>query len=362
MESPLPEIFNLKNDFGEKENLVKRKELGVYRRKMERINREFSYEENRLAKQKLDRRALERLKSLGYIHTSPGTTDKTYGPKHDVKVMISYHNKSVKATRLYNEGRTSEAIGLLKEVITERSDIGIAYKNLADIYDKEGRTNDAIVVLKAGLEAVPSYYEIFYSYVTLLLSTGRYDEVIEVTRENSLLQKDIDPEIWNFLGIAYWNSGDIENARSSYEKSIELDRKYPIPLNNLGTLHLYMYQQTKDRTEYDRALDCFNQAVKLDPFYSDAYHGMGVTYIGGKEYDAAVGCFKKALEYRPDYGMAMFYLGYAYLLSGDKVNACLYFNRLKTNESFQDLAPNLKKKLDEWLRVCPSDKRKLFPR
>jgi hypothetical protein len=49
-------------------------------------------------------------------------------------------------------------------------------------------------------------------------------------------------------------------------------------------------------------------------------------------------------------------------LSGDKVNACLYFQRLKANASFQDLAPDLKKKLEEWLKDCPSDKRMFFQR
>ncbi len=356
MESPIPELYNLRDDFGEKKNLASEKKLDVYREKLERIIRDFSLEESRDAKQKLDRRALERLRSLGYIDDNPGTEGKTFGPEHDVKVMVPYHNKSVNATRLYHEGRISDAINLLKEIITERNDIGIAYKNLADIYDREGRANDALMVLKAGLEAVPSYYEIFYSYVTLLLSLGEYDEVIAVTHASRLLQTEIDPEIWNFLGLAYWNKGDLENAQRAYKKSIELDRKYPIPLNNLGTLHLYQYQRTNDQTEYNKALDCFKKAIELDPFYSEAHHGLGVAYVGARKYDSAIGCFKKALELRPDHALAMFYLGFAYKNSGDNVNACLYFRMLKAGTSYHHLPPDLKARLEGWIRECPPEK------
>lgn len=357
MESPVPELYNLKDDFGEKKNLAGRKKLDFYREELERIIRDFSLEESQQAKQKLDRRALERLRSLGYIHDNPGTEGKTFGPAHDVKVMVSYHNKSVNATRLYHEGRAEEAINLLKEIITERKDIGIAYKNLADIYDREGRPRDTLLVLKTGLEAVPSYYEIFYSYVTLLLGEGQYDEVVAVVQASRLLQKEIDPEIWNFLGLAYWNKGDLNNAQMAYEKATSLDRKYPIPLNNLGTLHLYRYQRTNDQTEHSKALYYFKKAIELDPFYGEAHHGLGVAYVGAQKYDAAIGCFKKALEMKPDHTLAMFYLGYAYKSSGDNVNACVHFRKLKAGPSYHLLSPDLKARLESWIRECPPTQR-----
>jgi arylsulfatase A-like enzyme/Flp pilus assembly protein TadD len=357
MESPVPELYNLKNDFGERKNLASEKKLDSYRLEFERILRDFSLEESQQAKQKLDRRSLERLRSLGYIHDNPGIEGKTLGSEHDVKVMISYHNKSVNATRLSHEGRISEAINMLKEIITERNDIGIAYKNLADIYDREGRTNDALMVLKAGLEAVPSYYEIFYSYVSLLLSEGEYDEVITVTHASRLLKKEIDPEIWNFLGLAYWNKGDLENAQRAYDKSVALDEKYPIPLNNLGTLHLYMYRKTNDLSMNNKAIVYFKEAIALDPFYSEAYYGLGFAYLGANQNESAIASFKKVLELNPDHALSMFYLGLAYKNSGDNVNACSYFRMLKESPSYQLLSPDLKARLGSWLQECPSNNR-----
>jgi tetratricopeptide (TPR) repeat protein len=263
----------------------------------------------------------------------------------------------VEATSLYKNGKTEDAIRLLKETITERNDIGIAYKILADIYDKEDRIDDALMVLKEGLEAVPSYYENFYSYVTLLLSLGRYDEVIAVIHESRSLKKEIDPEIWNFLGLAYWNKGQIAEAQRAYEKSISLDKKYSIPFNNLATLHLYLYKERCDPSEYNKAIDYFKKAIALDPFYSEAYQGLGIAYLGTQRYGEAVGCFRKILELRPYDVQTMLYLGLSYKNTGNLKDACKYFYAAKSSPSFHLLSPEDKARLESALKECPPAKR-----
>jgi len=353
MESPVPELYDLEEDFDELRNLVAGRKLNSYQKNLAEIVEGFAYEESGKAKQKLDRRALERLRSLGYINDSPETEQKIVGPEHDVKVMIQYHNKSVEATSLFHEGKTDNAVRLLKEIITERSDIGIAYKILADIYDREGRIDDALMVLKSGLEAVPLYYENFYSYVTSLLSIGRYDEVISVIHANRSLKKEIDPEIWNFLGLAYWNKGQIPEARSAYERSISLDRKYSVAFNNLATLHLYMFKEGEDPGEYDKAVGYFKEAIALDPFYSEAYQGLGIAYLGTQRHDEAVGCFKEILKLRPDDVQTMLYLGLSYKNTGNLGDGCKYLSAAKSSPSFHQLSPEDKARLENALKDCP---------
>ncbi len=357
MESPVPELYDLNEDFNERRNLAADKKLGSYHEKLEEIVQESVREGSQKARQKLDRRALERLRSLGYINDSPGTEQKTFGPEHDVKVMIRHHNKSVKATGLYNDGEIEDAIRLLKETITERKDIGIAYKMLADIYDKEGRIDEALMVLKEGLEAVPSYYENFYSYVTLLLSQGRYDEVISMILESRFLKKEIDPEIWNFLGLAYWNKGQIPEARRAYERSISLDEKYAVAYNNLATLHLYLFKERKDPDEFEKAIGYFRKAIALDPFYSEAYQGLGIAYLGTQRYDEAVGCFEEILKLRPDDVQTMVYLGLSYRNTGNLEAACKYFSEAKSSPFYDLLSPEDKARLENGLRDCPPVKR-----
>ena len=352
IDSPIPELYNIEEDFNELENLANKKNLNGYRKKLDQIISSLFVDESSQARQKLDRKSLEKLRSLGYISGSSAPAEESFGPDQDVKVLIPYHNKSTKAMNLYREGKVREAIKLLKEVITERDDVGIAYENLAKIYEDQGKLRDAIEVLKVGLDAVPSYYEILYTYATFLLMAEQYDEVIKVVNARSSLRMDIDPEIWNFLGLAYWNNGNLEDAKKAFEKSISLDNEYPISYNNLGSLYFSIFKETKDVKFYQKALEKYNKAVELDPFYHTAYYGLGIAYLYTDNFESSINSFKKVLELRPDNEQAMFYLGIAYMRKGDKVNALKYFNMFKASPSYQLLSPEEKAKLEKWIQEC----------
>ena len=67
---------------------------------------------------------------------------------------------------------------------------------------------------------------------------------------------------------------------------------------------------------YDRAIAEYDQAIKLKPFYANAYNYRGVAYMGKGLYDRAIEDYDTAIRLRPDYakayrnrGNAKFYLG-----------------------------------------------------
>lgn len=289
IDSPIPELYNLEKDFDELENLAGKKNLNGYRKKLDQIINSLFVDESSQARQKLDRKSLEKLRSLGYVSGSSAPAKESFGPDHDVKVLIHYHNKSTKAMNLYKAGKVREGIKLLKEVITAIS-----------------------------------------------------------TR--SFLQMDIDPEIWNFLGLAYWNKGNLENAQEAYEKSISLDNEYPISYNNLGSLYFYIFKETKDIKVYEKALENYKKAIELDPFYYTAYSGLGIAHLYMDNFEMSINSFKKALELRPDNEQSMYYLGIAYMRKGDKISALKYFDMFKASPSYRLLSPEEKAKLEKWIQ------------
>ena len=352
IDSPIPELYDLDEDFDELKNLAKTKKLEIYRKQLFRIIENQSLaEEDGEKMPKIDRESLRKLRSLGYISNPQISRKQSFGPRDDIKILLPYHNKAMEAMDLYNKGKVKEGFELLKEVIEERKDIDVAYSNLAIMYNEEGRLKEALEVLKLGLEFLPSSYEILSTYVNYLINAGQYDEVIAILDKKSLRQIEFDPEIWNYLGIAHSSKGDFEKALEAFEMALSLENEYILAINNLGKVYLSIFLKTKDPEAYQKSLQNFKKAIELDPDYAPAYNGLGGAYLQAGNLDAAIYCLEKALKLKPGFDRALYNLGLAYLDKGDKVRALDYFNKYKENY-YHLLSLAQREKLDVWIKKC----------
>lgn len=355
MDSPIPELYDLDGDFDELENLAETKRIEKHRKELSKTIQDQSLaREIEEKSQRIDRESLQKLKSLGYISSPQISEKKTFVPEDDVKILLPYHYKAMEAMDLYKKGKVNEGTKHLKEVITERKDIDVAYSNLAVIYKEQGKLKEALEVLKLGLEYLPLNYEIFLTYVNYLLNAGQYDEVIEILNKKNLRQMEYDPEIWNYLGVAYMSKGDSGRALEAYELALSIDSNYPSVLSNLGSVYLSMFLKTKNPKDYQKSLQSFKKAIELDPDHAPAYNGLGGAYLEAGNLEGAIYCLEKALELKPDYGHALYNLGLAYLDKGDKASAYAYLNRYKENYS-RSLSPSERKKLEALIQECKKD-------
>jgi len=287
------------------------------------------------------------LKSLGYISSAHVSKKESYSPEEDVKVLLPYHYKCAEAMDVYyKDHKFREGIDILKEIITERIDISTAYTNLSELYRDQGRLTDALETLKLGLGFIPTNYEILSTYVQYLVEAAQYDEAIKVLAAKSSYQMEYDPEIWNYIGLAYWHKGNLEKALKAFEKSILIDNKYPIAFNNLGTLNYSIFLKTNDLEAYKKSLQNFKRAIELDPYYSTAYQGLGVAYAQAGDFEEAISCLEKALELRPDFGQAVYDLGIVYMKNGETIKAYDCFIEVKASPYYQLLSPGAREKLD----------------
>jgi len=351
IDSPIPELFNLDEDFDELKSLAEEKKLDGYRKRLARIINEQSNPESIKARQRIDRDSLEKLRSLGYISSPQVSRKENFGPEDDVKVLLPYHNKATKAMELYHKGKINKGFSLLKEVITERDDIDIAYTNLAALYKEEGKLKESLEVLKLGLGQIPSSYGIIVTYVQYLVDAGQYGDVIKFLEKMKFRQMEYDPEMWNYLGVAYTRKGDFEKALKAYEKALLLDNEYAVVFRNLGSAYFSLFLKTRDQKDCQKSIQNYKKAIELQPDYASAYNRLGVAYRQTGNLDEAIYSWKKALELRPDVGYPLYNLGFAYMDKGDKTQALSYFSKYKEMH-YHSLSSEGKDKLDALIQKC----------
>ena len=352
IDSPIPEVYDLDRDSGENENRAAGRNLEEYRKRLAQLLARQSSEGNDKARQTMDQATREKLMSLGYLAGRPGARKAVFNADDDVKTLLPLQNRSMDALDLFNAGKAREGTDALKEIITAGKRISAAYLNLSTIYKRQGRWPEAISVLKMGLERLPDVYDLYVQYISCLYEAGRSDEVVKTFSGTTVPQTASDPVIWNYIGLAYWNTGDAAKARQCYERSMAIDGKFAVPYNNLGNLLTFQFKATNDAAVYKQAVEAYERAIVLDPSYAAAYHGLGVAHFQAKAYEKAVVSLKTALEFEIGLDETFYFLGVAYMMRGEKGPATDAFIKYKNSPSYARLSEAEKARLDGFIAKC----------
>ncbi|MCJ7680502.1 MAG: sulfatase-like hydrolase/transferase [Candidatus Aminicenantes bacterium] len=352
IESPIPEYYDLKRDFDETKNLLREIDPESYRAELKSLmDEKTAASPQKKMQPRIDGRALAKLKSLGYISGSGLSADREFGQKHDVKRLLPYHNKAMSALREFQAGNMMKAVDMLKEILTERVDIDVAYSNLASIYRGMGRLGDAIEVARLGMNNLPESYEVFSILVNYLIAAGLNDEAIALIEGKSIHAADSDPEIWNYLGVARSRKGEFEAALQAFAKSLSLDPDYPVAYMNRGLAHIGHSKKEKKDVYLDLAIKDFRTAIRLTHEMSSAYNGLGIALFESGFVDEAVRSWEKALALNPQSIQTHYNLGMALLDQGKKADALLHLETYK-EKAGPFLSSPEREKLDEAIAKC----------
>jgi type IV pilus assembly protein PilF len=159
-----------------------------------------------------------------------------------------------------------------------------------------------------------------------------------------------NPELYNYLGMAYYNKKKYDLAEKNYLTALSLNPKYADARNNLGVDYLDMQrwddaisQFTKvsddifyqnqaaahinlglaymGKGDYPKALSLLRSVVADFPRDPRGRLNLGKVYFALDKYDLAIDEYKRALELNGDYAIAHYNLGLAYLKTNNNIAA-----------------------------------------
>lgn len=120
--------------------------------------------------------------------------------------------------------------------------------------------------------------------------------------------------------------GDSVVFRKGAEKKVKVDAKKAGTVRQRAEALAVEAKKLMDENEgnHEAARAKLQEAVQIDPTYSEGYIGVGVTYYARERYDEAIEWYKKALEANPANGDAYYNTGCVYALKGDNAQALRY--------------------------------------
>lgn len=350
IDSPIPELYDLKNDFEEKKNLAEKLDILPYQKRLREIMSRMPEIGVVAAKKPVDAEIRRRLQSLGYIVSTSPPTKKTFTAEDDPKSFLVVQQKLEKAIVFHDLGKREEAISLLEEVINQRKSFAAAHIYLAHIYYALNRSEEALKVLAEAFRANPSDHSLASAYGLFLVRERRYQEAIKILEQAISLYEE-DPETWDQLGIALWRMGDFDKAEEAYKRALSLDPTHALVLSNLGALSLSRYFQKKDQNQLQAAINYLEKATQFDPRLNLAFRALGVSYKLSGEPDKAIEAWRKAIATDPKDDFSWLSLGTTLFEKGERAQALPYLESyLKLKE--KELSEAERQKIEELIRQC----------
>jgi tetratricopeptide (TPR) repeat protein len=129
----------------------------------------------------------------------------------------------------------------------------------------------------------------------------------------------IIPVVILFSFLTYQQSAVWNDAASLWDHAIKINPNSRAYDNRAG-----LFNEEKN---YSKALEYYNEALKLNAIDKEAYTNRGNIYFNSKKLDLAYQDYKKALSIQPDYYSALDNLGALLAMRGQYDSALIYLNR-----------------------------------
>ncbi len=342
---PQPELYDLENDSGEKNNLFSTKKdiAGEMDEKLKKLMLEYSASQGSVRRE-LTAEDRRRLESLGYISSSSPGASRAIDPKRGIEVLNRFNT----ANNLIEKGMLSQAETELESISAENPGIEFLpyYELMAKIYETKPDSQAVVDIWKKGVEAFPSNDRFRLSLGFKLLQVGRLDEAEEIGLEITKID-DKSSRGFILLGRIEESRGDHRKALSYFEKALDAEPNNVQLRLSLAHSLLKNGQQERalkmcgalldDRTIADdpdnagvlakigiifieanrigQAKQVLLNAVAKDDSNAEIWNNLGIVYYREKDYPKAVESYERASQLDPKFASAFNNLGTLYLRS-----------------------------------------------
>ncbi|MCK9224959.1 MAG: tetratricopeptide repeat protein [Candidatus Muirbacterium halophilum] len=167
------------------------------------------------------------------------------------------------------------------------------YFKMADDSQQEGDFVGALDNIEKCIEIDPENVHCIFSRGIILAELDRSDESLivfeSIIKNYSTEFKDMIHYVYYSMGMIYDEKEAADKAMECFDKCIELNPDFPQAYYQKGVCYF-------DVEENDKALDLFNKALNLEEHYYEALFARGHVYFEKSEFEKAIQDFSNIIN------------------------------------------------------------------
>lgn len=203
----------------------------------------------------------------------------------------------------YMLGRYKEALEAYDRATKLVENNERSWHNKALCLERLGKNEEAIVCYRRAIDLNPEYSKAFRSLVGLLEQLERYEEAAEYLDKLTNFESK-NPDLWNWKGNIYHNYlKQYQKAVECYEQAVQSDPQYKYAWYNMGNSYRAL-------EENDKAIQAYEKAIEADPDYFDAWYWKARVEERLKRFDESLKSYQHCVELDPKNSDAWFGIGY----------------------------------------------------
>jgi tetratricopeptide (TPR) repeat protein len=177
-----------------------------------------------------------------------------------------------------------------------------AYMLKAMIFRNMGSFKETVSSYQTAIEQDPNYIPAYVALGNVYANkkdASQQDYVMSENYYNSALELDSNHLEANYgMGMLLQNTGKYDRALYMYDRIIKNDEKFSTALFNQGFVYLNL------KVNLDSAAYFFEETIKVDSLYFQAYHNLGEAYKRKGDLEKAKSHYLNALRIQPEFELS----------------------------------------------------------